>query len=530
MGIDKARTYFSNHTGDEEKVLNLINSSFNELDKQKKFCYIGKPNQRVEYASLFKQAVFPENYSSEKEVMKHILKHYVKVVNVAHPLTQVNVNPPPTNVAIAASALSAKYNENSIWDFLGQSSAISEVMAIGMMADLIGYSKKNAGGVFTFGGTASNLYGGKIGLAKVLPEVHEKGLHGEKVVFICSELAHYSIKSVAIWLGLGTDHIISIPTNKRNEMDVKVLEKTLRDLKKKRTKVACIFATVGTTDAFGVDPVEKIHKVCKKLKVNTHIHADAVIGWVFLTFAGFNFSLLKEKDRKLAQDLEDTYNYVKQIKYADSVGIDFHKTGWTNYITSCFVIKDRKDFVLLRRDKQTTPYLFHGYGYKPGQYTLETSRPNYAQRAMANMLAFGKKGYQDLVIHLYNMRTYFEKRCEQENVFVLNRDNHFFVTDLRLYPWKVSKDYFKKEMNEQVPLEKINEVNDYNKKIIQEMEKRSHRQEAALFSLSKNYKSTTKGHAICCIKSFPMSPFTEKKDMEKAVQDLLNARRFVTNL
>ncbi|MBS3168587.1 hypothetical protein J4216_05650 [Candidatus Woesearchaeota archaeon] len=526
MGIKEVRSYFSSHTGDEKKLLKLLKFSFLSLDKLKKNGYIGECKESIDYNQIIKNSKFPEKSLPEKYVVKEILKNYQNVINVAHPLTQVNVNPPPTNLSIVMSSITAKYNENGVWDFLGHSAAISEMLTISMLADLIGYNKSNTGGIFTFGGTASNLYAGRIGISKILKNSRDSGLRNEKVVFICSELAHYSTVTAAIWLGVGKNNIITIPSNEKNEMDLKYLENTLKKLKKEKVSIACIYATIGTTDAFGIDPLFKINQLCKKLKINTHIHADAVIGWVYLTFKGYNFDLIK--DKKIASEIKYTYNQVEQIKYADSVGIDFHKTGWTNYLSSCFILKNKEDFKLIERNKESTPYLFHGSGYKPGEYTLETSRPNYAQKTLANILGLGKEGYRELVIHLFTIRQYFEELCEKEGILVLNKKNNFFVTDLRLYPNKVEKDYFKKELEEQLPLKKIEEINEYNKKIVEIMEKNSKKEESTLFSLSKKYKSTKKGHPIYCIKSFPMSPFIEKYHMDKALKDLLRAKKEVT--
>lgn len=523
MGIKKVRSYFSTHKGDEKQLIDLMEYGFLELDKIKKFCYLGNSEKEINYYDILDKATFPEKGISEKEVIKKITKHHINVINVAHPLSQVNVNPPPTDVAIVTSALSAKYNENSVWDFIGQSAAISEVTAIGMISDLIGFNKHKAGGFFTFGGSSSNLYAGKIGLNKTLKDINKKGLGNEKVVFICSELAHYSTKTAAIWLGLGLDRLITIPSNDNNEMDIKKLKEKLIKLKKKKIKIACIYATTGTTDAFGVDNIEKIYKTCKELKIDTHIHADAVIGWVYLNFKNFDFKTLP--NQYIANELKKTYNEIKNIKHADSIGIDFHKTGWANYITSSFVLKNNQDLKLLERDDSTTPYLFHGHGYKPGMYTLETSRPNYAQKALANILALGKQGYRDIVIHLFTIREYFRNLCEQSGILVLNRKNHFFVSDIRLYPEKVPKHYFKDELDGKIPQTEIKRINSYNKKIVKFLKKRSHTKNSSLLSLSKHYKSTKKGHDIYCIKSYPMSPFITKKDMDKVVKDLLHAQK-----
>ena len=94
--------------------------------------------------------------SSEQEVLSALVGLYDGVGLWAHPQVQSNVIPPPTTLSIVAAALGARFNENSIWDHYGMSAAKSEVMAIAMLADLIGFDKTKAGGIFTFGGTGCN--------------------------------------------------------------------------------------------------------------------------------------------------------------------------------------------------------------------------------------------------------------------------------------------------------------------------------------------------------------------------------------
>ncbi len=520
MSIATVRKLFSTHKGNEKKILKLMNFAFDFIDKKKKFCYISPSRQKPDYETIVEGSVFPEKGLGEEKTIRKLLKNYSSVVNVAHPRTQVNVNPPPTDVSIVASALGAKYNENAVWDFIGKSSAISEVMAIGMVSDLIGYNRKKAGGVFTFGGSASNIYAGKIGIAKVAPKSGSDGLNGKKIYFICSASAHYSIQTAASWLGIGLKNVISIPCNENNEMDLSLLEKQLRFIKKQRGKLACVYATIGTTDAFGVDPVLKIRRLLQKHKMNTHIHADAVIGWTYLNFNGYDFSLIK--DSFIRREIKEAYMKIKQVKHADSIGIDFHKTGWANYITSCFVVKQKKDFNLIMRDKETTPYLFHGHGYHPGLFTLECSRPNYAQKALVNIWALGKEGYRDLIIHLFTLREYFRSRLTEEGIIVLNPKNHFFVTDFRVYPFPVDSDYFEKEISGEVSSSKVKLVNEYNRRVIKALLSRSLARESSIFSSTEHFLETSRGQRIVCLKSYPMSPFTEKTDMEKALNDLLS--------
>ncbi len=88
-----------------------------------------------------------------------------------------------------------------------------EVKAITALANLIFYHTDSPWGVFTMGGTISNLYGGKLGIEKVVPQAMREGLGNHRVVGIVSEAAHYSNATLAGWLGMGTGNLHAIPTD-----------------------------------------------------------------------------------------------------------------------------------------------------------------------------------------------------------------------------------------------------------------------------------------------------------------------------
>lgn len=66
----------------------------------------------------------------------------------------------------------------------------------------------------------------------------------------------------------------------------------------------------------------------------------------------FNFS--KETCSQIRKILKN----IETIKYADSFGVDFHKTGYVNYIASMIVIKNRKDLNALKKEKKKQHHYF----------------------------------------------------------------------------------------------------------------------------------------------------------------------------
>src|SRR6185436_4864480 len=102
-------------------------------------------------------------------------------------------------------------------DESGRGFSEAEVRVASMIARLVGYDPQAAGGVFTFGGTGTLLYGIKIGLEKALPGSLASGL-GSQAVVLASQHGHYAAASVAGWLGIGQNNVIRVPSNRDNSI------------------------------------------------------------------------------------------------------------------------------------------------------------------------------------------------------------------------------------------------------------------------------------------------------------------------
>lgn len=527
--IEEIAEFFSYPAGDERRIVELLGTVLEELDRRKEGSAVGvKP--AVDYEQLMEQTFFPPTVSSEKRVLELLTTLYEGVTLWGHPDIQVNVIPPPTTLSIIAAALAARFNENSIWDHYGMSAARSEVMAVAMLSDLIGFDRKRAGGIFTFGGTGCNLYAARIGIEKCTPGAKYEGIR-QAIHFFCSDVSHYSIKTAAIWTGVGIDNIKVIPSDDNCVMDMKELRRELEHSLESGARIGTIYATMGTTDAFALDPLEEIaalrDEIALKLDYRPHIHADAVIGWPYLTFKGDR--ALESLPRRLREELKIIIAGISQLKSADSVGIDFHKTGWAPYLTSVLIVKERQDLVLLEKLKRDTPYLYHDDGYQPGTFTLESSRPNYAQKALVNMLLLGKEGYETLITHLLSTADYLRERMEAgRKIAILNRFNPAFVTDFRVYPEglydSAGELLYEKEVHGLISDSFTERINRYNRELAHRMIEASERGEGTMISYTDSYKRAKDKRTIVALKSYPMSPFIRRENMDRLLESIVKAQ------
>ena len=342
-----------------------------------------------------------------------------------------NVKGPPNFASLIGALACLLKNPNLCVDTYCLRSNELEVKAITALANLIFYHTDSPWGVFTMGGTISNLYGGKLGIEKVVPQAMREGLGSQRVVGIVSEAAHYSNATLAGWLGMGTKNLIAIPTDHVCSMRLDLLEDTLRQLYRDEARVAFVIATFGSTDAFGIDDIRSIREIIERVAHEhsatvPHLHVDAAAGWTvcFLTEYDTKSNPLEVPEFTLPL-IRQAQQAAAGIRFADSVTIDFHKMGWGHYPSSAFIVNRRADLTRLLRTLDDVPYFSEAdYRHDPALFTLECSRPAIGPyTVMASLNGIGLQGYQMLVANAIDMARILKERIEAlEFCKVLNFD------------------------------------------------------------------------------------------------------------
>ena len=492
---------------------------------------LGEP-QDLDYVSARKERI-AEAPKSLEEVTEKLVEHLSGMFIWGHPRSQINVVPSPTIPSIIGGLLPSIYNPNLCSDESSRKVAIAEVETIAMTADLLGYDAQKAGGLFTFGGTGTLLYGVKIGLEKACPGTKQKGLC-ERPVLVCSEQAHYATKTIANWLGLGEDNIVEVPSTMNNEIRPCLLESHLRNLLKDGRKIAAIIATMGTTDAFGLDDLEAIREIRDHLAeefdldYRPHIHADAVIGWAWSVFNDYDYeeNALGFRHRTV-RAIAHTARRIKHLHLADSVGIDYHKTGFAPYVSSAFLCKEASDLKLIARDESAMPYLFQSGHYHPGKYSLETTRSGSGpMAALANLRLFGKNGLRALLGHLVTMAEVLREHLEAHAATtVMNRGNFGPVTLFRVYPDGV--DTFtvpERELKDPTYRDQLRAHNEYNQRIFDLIQADALEGKGVVISLTDCYRETEYGEPMVALKSYIMSPFSDEQYVDYVLESIWKAR------
>lgn len=337
------------------------------------------------------------------------------------PLHLENVRGPANHASLIGALACLLKNPNLCTDRYSQRSNELEVKAITALANLIFYHTTDPWGIFTIGGTISNLYGGKIGIEKVVPEAMRKGLGGQRVVGICSQASHYSNLTVAGWLGLGTEQLIEIPTDENLSMRIDALAEKLDELYRAQAKVAYVCATFGTTDGFGIDDIAAIRRTIDEMALRHQVqppqlHADAAVGWAVTFLAEYDTALnVHQFDLAVLDKVELIKQQCVGLRSADSVTLDFHKLGRGHYPSSAFIVNRRDDLRYLARTVHDTPYFSEADVRRdPAMFTLECSRPAIGPYCvMASLNGIGMNGWQMLVARSLELADRLKSRLSQ---------------------------------------------------------------------------------------------------------------------
>ena len=267
------------------------------------------------------------------------------------------------------------------------------------------------------------------------------------------------------------------------------------------------------------------------LDYRPHIHADAVIGWAWSVFNDYDFEAnpLGFPHRTL-RALAGTTRRIQHLPLADSLGIDFHKTGFAPYVSSLFLSRDAADLQLISRREETMPYLFQAGHYHPGKYSLETTRGGSGpMAALANLMLFGKEGLRSLLGHLVTMAEVLRDHLDgHATTTVLNRGNFGPVTLFRIYPDNV--DTFSVPQREQVDptyRKQLQAHNDYNRRIFELVHDDAMQGKGVVISLTDCYRKTDYGEPIVALKSYIMSPFAEDQYVDSVLESIWKARKII---
>lgn len=275
-----------------------------------------------------------------------------------------------------------------------------EIAVIRWLREVVGYKNTkvddiwDAGGIITYGGTASNSIAMMLARENHKKDTMSKGVSNPEdfKIIVPKGISHYSIKSSQMWLGCG-DNIIEVPT-KAYRYDLDALKKTVIENK---GKIMSVVAWVGDSRSMTIDNLKEVYNIVKSIDENIWLHADACHGFSL----GFSEKLKKK---------------IEGIELYDSISTDPHKVLMTPYAMSALLVKDSKKLKTITSTSDLVlqePYAF-------GQITpFIGSKSWMSLKAWFIFKNLGKEGIGEIV----------EKRCEMAQYLseLINKSKEFIA-------------------------------------------------------------------------------------------------------
>lgn len=209
-----------------------------------------------------------------------------------------------------------------------------ERAVIEWLVALLPWDRGAAGGSGTPAGSFSNY------LAVYLARRRATAKHGDGVLprlaVVASETGHYSVPKGADLAGIPQSNVVLVPADDADRMHPEGVARALRDLRDRGLVPCLVSATLGTTVAGVLDPVQDLAGIAREH--DTWFHVDAA--WGGLGLCG-----------------TDAPRYARGLEHADSMTWDAHKAAASPLAASFLVVRDRGALASLG-PRQGGGYLF----------------------------------------------------------------------------------------------------------------------------------------------------------------------------
>jgi len=152
---------------------------------------------------------------------------------------------------------------------------------------------------------------------------NEEGIH-ERLTAYASTQAHSSIEKAVKIAGIGSSNLRLIETDETYAMRPEALARQMFEDRQNGYTPCFVCATVGTTSSNGIDPLERIGRICQAEGV--WLHVDAAMAGTAAICPEFRHLL-------------------RGLDYADSYCFNPHKWMFTNFDCDCFYVAERKALI-----------------------------------------------------------------------------------------------------------------------------------------------------------------------------------------
>ncbi|EHA98324.1 Glutamate decarboxylase 1, partial [Heterocephalus glaber] len=390
-------------------LLHYIKKSF---DVKSKILDFHHPHQLLEGLEGFNLELSDHPKSLEQLLVDctDTLKYSVKT---GHPRYFNQLSSGLDMIGLAGEWLTAAANTNMFTYEIAPVFTIMETILLKKMHEIVGWREIEADGIFSPGGSISNLYGILVARYKQYPEVKTKGMTALPcVTLFVSEQGHYSVKKAAALLGIGIDNVIEVKCDERGKMIPDELEKNISQAKRKGQTPFCVSATAGSTVFGAFDPLQEIADICKKHKLWMHVDA----AW------GGGLLLSRKHSYKLSG-----------IERANSVTWNPHKLMGVPLQCSAILIQEKG--LLEACNQMQAGYLFqpdklYNVDFDTGDKAIQCGRHVDIFKLWLMWKAKGTCGFEVQINRYMELANYFYKILKKKDNFKLVLDSEPELTNV----------------------------------------------------------------------------------------------------
>ncbi len=306
---------------------------------------------------------------------------------------------------VVASALNSSMYTYKV----GGAQVLVELELLRQMGRRIGF--EHADGVFTPGGSLSNLTGLLLARDRARPRAREEGVGGRRLRVYTSSQSHYSVTKAVGLIGIGLENLVRVPVDERGRMDPVALDAVICADLAKGYQPMMVNATAGTTVLGAFDSLEEIADVCERRGL--WLHVDGAFGG----------SAVLDPDQA---------HLLAGCERADSVAWDAHKVMGAQL--SCSVVLVRERGLLSASLDENASYLFQGdeEELNPGTRSLQCGRRNDALKLWTLWQSLGNQGMAGRVARLRRLALHAARLVQKASDLHLVRDPEFLTVCFRV--------------------------------------------------------------------------------------------------
>jgi len=268
-------------------------------------------------------------------------------------------------------------------------------------------------------------------------QVNEKGLKWfDSFRVYCSTETHSSVEKAVKIAGIGSQNLVKVGVDDQFRLDPRLLKLAIESDLKVGNKPICVVATLGTTGATAIDPLEEIAGICSRYGI--WLHVDAAFAGSALILPEFRWM-------------------IKGVEYADSFVFNPHKWLFTNFDCSAYFVKDK--YSLLRTLQVVPEYLRTQDQGKVNDYCdwgVPLGRRFRALKLWFVLRSFGTKTLQEKLRYHIRMARDLAELIGQEEEFELMAPVTLNLVCFRFKPKGIEDEKLLNNINEKL-LKKIND-------------------------------------------------------------------------